>query len=147
MTKEKYNLRKHSQNLFNKNNQLKFNELNNDTLYNESSKIRKIVIKDSKLIKPCSFKEMIRYYVHPVSRIMKYDKELPHNPIICSDSNKKIISNVFLSKKLENNINGKINKNISIKDRLNTFFTMIAVRKSIIENLSSSISTYIGISK
>lgn len=90
---------------------------------------------------------MICSRVCPVSRIIKYDKELPHNSITCSDSNKEIISNVCISKKLENNINGKTNKNISIKDRLNTFFTMIAVRKSIIENLSSSIATYIGISK
>jgi hypothetical protein len=44
------------------------------------------------------------------------------------------MSNFCLSKKLENSINEKTNKNISIKDRLYTFFTMVAVRESIIEN-------------
>jgi hypothetical protein len=139
MTKEKYNLRNHSQNLFNKNNELKSSELKHDQVYEKSSKIRKIVvIKKSKSIKSSSFKQMIRSYVSPVSRIITYGQELQHNRIICCAFNKEIICNNCLSKKLENNINGKTNKNISIKDRLNTFFTMVAVRKSIIQNSFSS---------
>jgi hypothetical protein len=118
---------------------LKSSELKHDQVYDESSKIRKIVvIKKSKSIKSSSFKQMIRSYVSPVSRIITYDQGLQHNRIICCAFNKEIICNNCLSKKLENNINGKINKNISIKDRLNTFFTMVAVRKSIIENSFSS---------
>ena len=57
---------------------------------------------------------------------------------ICCNSNKEIICNFCLSKKLENNINQKTNENIDIKDRLNTFFTMVAVREEIIEKSFSS---------
>ena len=57
---------------------------------------------------------------------------------ICCNSNKEIICNFCLSKKLENNINQKTNENIDIKDRLNTFFTMVAVREEIIKKSFSS---------
>ena len=71
MTKEKYNLRKHSQNLFNKNNQSK----NNDKLLLQSSRINSIVgTNNSTSIRYSSFKYMIRSYVTPVSNILNYKK-------------------------------------------------------------------------
>lgn len=135
MTKEKYNLRNHSQNLFNKNNQSK----NNDKLLLQSSRINSIVgTNNSTSIRSSSFKYMIRSYVTPVSNILNYKKTSSKSIKICCNSNKEIICNFCLSKKLENNINQKTNENIDIKDRLNTFFTMVAVREEIIEKSFSS---------
>ena len=135
MTKEKYNLRKKSQNLFNKNNQCK----TNDKSFSQSSRINSIVgTNNSTSIRSSNFKYMIHSYITPVTNMLKYEEESSKSVKICCDSNKEIICNFCLSKKLENNINQKTNKDIDIKDRLNTFFTMVAVREEIIEKSFSS---------